>query len=228
MIKLDSDSQPYAFNDATLDDATFSEYTGFGDDQLDFGGDQVDFASELAGARSFQLVLQNGNATIARVSLGAAMIPLPGTTQISEGMFIEPVGTGTGVIATGSPESYDFLKKFIERNPSRLVALKVLSDNELQLAQSLVVRHVSPFENLGSRQIPLASFTRESAFNVKMLTLKNLDLQLDNQTDISLAIPGNTTTTLTLYVGAILNNSKTLAARASLSKRSAAVQASKI
>ena len=215
------EGEQYAFED---DGIGFEdgEYTGFGDDHVDFGGDKLSFASELASHRAFTVVVVNANGVTERVGFGAALAAIAGSTQLSEGVV------KAGVTVTGQPTSYDIFKKFIDKNPTRLVALKIQSSNETQLGMSLIITHISPFENLGSKPISLSSFTSEGSFNNKMLTLKNLNLQLDNQTDISIDIPAGATTTFTLYCGGVYNAAKALNSKASRAKRSRKVAASKV
>lgn len=213
-----TDSQ-YAFED--------DAYTGIDDDDVDFGGENLDFASELGALRSFTVVVNNDGNQSERISFGAAMAPVQGTTQLSEGVVALPGGRQT-TTCVGTPTSYDFFKNFIKQNPSRLVAMKVTSSKESQLAQSLIVTHVSPFETLGSKPMSFQSFTNERNYNAKMLTLKNLNMQLDNQTDIAVDIPAKTETVFTLYVGGIYNIAKGLNSRSNRSKKSARVQASRV
>ncbi len=200
------------------------EYTGLDDDQIDFGGDGTSFANELAAHRVFTVVVNNTSNLPERISLGAAMEPVAGTQQLVEGNV---GGKGT-LTCQGDPSSYNFFKKFIEKHPARLVAIKMTSSNEAQLAQAFMLTHVSPFENLGSKPLSLASYTKETQFNARMVTLKNMDFQLDDQTDLSIAIPPNTQTVFTLYIGGIHNAAKALDAKAKRAKRSQRVRASKV
>ena len=213
---VDYDGNQYAFND--------DAYTGIDDDDVDFGGENLDFATELAALRSFTVVVNNDGNTSERIGFGAALKAIAGTNQLQEGIV---AGRAT-LTCTGSPDSYDFFKDFLRVNPCRLVALKITSSRASQLSQSLIVTHVSPFETLGSKPMSFQSFTSERSYNERMLTLKNLNMQLDNQTTIATDIPAKTETTFTLYIGAIYNIAKGLNSRANRSKKSAKVQASKI
>jgi hypothetical protein len=189
------------------------DYTGLEDEHIDFGGQGASFNTEHSDGKSFSVAVENTTTSTKRVSFGAALEAVAGTTQLKEGTVV------TGVTCNGSPKSYDVLKDFIKLNPTRLIALKVQSSNEEQLSQSLIVTRVSPFENLGSKNLNFSAFTKEGAFNTKMLTLVGLDLQLDDQTDIAVDIPAGTRTVFTLFVGGIANSAKMLNTKALKAKR---------
>ncbi len=200
------------------------EYTGLDDDMVDFGSSGASFASELANHKVFTTIITNGTGLVQRVSFGASMEPVPGTNQLQEGV----VNGIAGLTCSGDPHSYDFFKKFIARYPARLVAMKITSTSEAQLSQSINVTRISPFEQLGSKPQSLSSSTRETNVNTRMVTLQNLNYQLDDQTDLSINIPANTTSTFTLYIGAIFNGAKALNEKATRAKRSSVVRNSRV
>ncbi len=203
-----------------------NEYTGLDDDHVDFGGKNTSFATELAANRNFTVVVENTTDAPIRVSFGANMYPdaVPNSVQLKEG----DVKGDKSLLCQGQPFSYDFFRKFIERHPTRLIAIKMDSTKEGQLGQSIMTTHVSPFENLGSKPLNPALYTKETSYNPRMLTLKNLNLQLDDQTDISVAIPAKCQTIFTLVVGGIYNTAKTLNDKANRAKKSAKVQAARV
>jgi hypothetical protein len=193
-------------------------YTGFGDDDVEFGSTSVDFKNEIGSAKTFTVVVTNRANTVKRVGLGAAIEAVNGVIALADGSL-----DNENIEVSASPKPYNLLKEFIRFNPSRLVTMKIQSNNEAQLAQSIFVTHSSPFEVSGSRNISIASYTNENGFNTKMATLRDLELQLDNQTNIAIDIPGAvagvpTQTVLTLYIGAIYNIAKGLNKRANRAK----------
>jgi hypothetical protein len=199
------------------------EYTGLEDDHVEFGGKGSSFATELRDHKTFTVTVNNTTAANVRVAFGSPIEVAANSLLLNEGAL-----TGNnGVTCTGSPKSYDSFRKFVDKHPTRLIALKMQSNNTAQLAQAIVVTHFSPFENLGSKPLPISSFTKEESLNANMVTLRNLNYQLDDQTEIAIDIPANTQTVFTLYLGGVSNAAAALNKKANRAAQSSKVQAAR-
>ncbi len=197
------------------------EYTGLDDDHVDFGGKQSSFATELRDHKTFTVSVNNTSTSNKRVAFGAPLEITNGTFLLKEGLV------DTDLTCNGSPSSYDVFRKFIERHPTRLVSMKIQSSSTSQLAQQLIVTHVSPFEKLGSKPMPLSSFTKEESANANMVTVQNLNYQLDDQTEIAIDIPANTQTVFTLYLGGVYNTASALNRKSNRASNSSKVMNSR-
>jgi hypothetical protein len=195
-------------------------YTGYNDDMVDFGGDgnNSHFGAEIISQRRFTVTLVNTFTSVKQALLSPSYSPsLPagnaGGAPIADGAIVT-VGADT-LTASGSPKTIAELLKFIERNPARLIGMKITSNATDQLAQQVVVQRKSPFATLQDEFIDLASYTREEANNDKMVTVRGLNYQFDDQTEIRFPVAAGaagtpTRTTITLYFGAVLNPASAL------------------
>ncbi len=109
--------------------------------------------------------------------------------------------------ATSSIEDFH---TFIKENPTRVKAIKIVTNNAEQLAQSINILPKDAFKSKESRQIHLALYTTEKARNPKIITIDDVDLQLDNDTEINVIIPDATTTTFTFVLGESFNAAEIL------------------
>lgn len=196
-------------------------YTGYGDDMVDFGGDgnNSHFGAEIISQRRFTITLINNFLVEKQALICPSYAPsLPAGNAngapILDGAFIT-VGADTAT-ASGSPKTIAELLAFISKNPTRLIGMKITSNVTDQLAKQVVVQRKSPFATLQDEFIDLASYTREEANNDKMVTVRGLNYQFDEQTEIRFPMAAGTgagnpsRTTITLYFGAVLNTASGL------------------
>lgn len=182
-----------------------SEYTGYGDDLLDFGGKSLDFASEVGTNRVFSITISNTTGADQTVILCPSYIP-SGANVATDGAII------ANLVGTGAPKTIRNFLGFIALNPTSVVALKIVSTVDQQLAQTINILRKSPFRDLEAELINLASFSSEYAQNSKMLTVRRA-FQLDNQTEVNVIVPSTAVTTFTFYCGAVLNTSSALSSK---------------
>lgn len=194
-------------------------YTGFGDDMVDFGGnDSGHFGNEIASSRRFTIAIISSIVTEKQALLCPSYDPsLPAGNvngaPIAEGVIVT-VGATT-MQTNGSPKSITNLLAFIDKNPCRLIGMKIVSNVADQLAKQITIQRKSPFATLQDEFIDLASYTKEESNNDKMVTIRGLNYQFDNQTEIRLPVPASdgvtpVRTTVTLYFGAVLNTASAL------------------
>jgi hypothetical protein len=195
-------------------------YTGYGDDMVDFGGDNIQghFGKEIISQRRFTVTLVNTCLTEKQALLCPSYDPTfpAGNVQgapIRDGIVV--TDGATTLTAAGSPKSIANLLAFATFNPMRLIGMKVVSNVQDQLAKQMTIRRKSPFSTLQDQFIDLASYTSEMANNDKMVTVRGLNYQFDNQTEIILPVAAsdgvtNPRVTVTLYFGAVLNTASAL------------------
>lgn len=190
-------------------------YDGYDDDQLDFGGQAVDFATEIATDRVFTCSFVNASGATRKVLLSPSYRPSLAAGNIlgapmKEGTIVD--NAGALLTGAGSPYSIDDFVAFFTKNATRVLAIKIQSTNEDQMAQQIVITPKSPFRALESQTVLLSSYTSEYATNNKMVTVRR-PFQLDDQNEVSLDIPVGTTT-VSFYCGALINNALTLSKKA--------------
>ena len=180
-------------------------YTGFGDDFVDFDGQNLDFARAVKAKRIFTFTITNTSTTLDKtVILFPSYFPdtTGGQILLSDGA----VGVITG---SSTPSTIEHMKAWAMLNPTQVTAMRIVSNNALQLQQTMYLRRKSPFKKLTDDYIPIGAFQSEVNNNDKMVTV-NSPFQIDNQTEISLLIPLNTTTSITFFCGAVLNTAAAL------------------
>ncbi len=179
-------------------------YTGFGDDFVDFDGQGLDFARAVQAKRIINFTIVNASTTVTRtVLLFPSYFPdLTNAQTLTDGASGNITGSAT-------PASIAHMQAWVMLNPTQVLAMKIVTNQTNQLAQTLYLRRKSPFKTLTTDYIPLNAFTSEVNNNDKMVTVQS-PFQLDNQTEIALDIVPSSTTTITLFCGAVLNTAAAL------------------
>ncbi len=204
-------------------DAHGEMYSGYGDEFLDMGKG-ADFSQEMATGKIFVITIANGSAAIQKVLLTPSLSPSDEYRVIRDGQI--PTAAGAGAIATlvgsGSPSTIKEWLAYIADNPSRVLGFQVSSDSALQLAKIITITRKSPYGTLENELIPLVAYRSENAFNDKLATVRR-PFQVDNQTEVTVDIPANSTTSFVLYMGASLNVAKALNDKAMIAGGNGAV-----
>lgn len=187
------------------------EYDGFGDDFVDFGGNlAASFMNEAKSGRVFTIVITNANVTDEKVILFPSYAP-SSANKMKEGAFLS-VG-GNAMNAAGNPQSVDNLLAFHFNHPGRILGLKISSTDPTQLERNIKVIARSPYRDLESRTIFIANYVDPMQNRDKMAIVTE-PLPLDDQSEVQIDVVKSSTLTLTLYVGAISNESKALEKKA--------------
>ncbi|MCX6265867.1 MAG: hypothetical protein NTW16_00715 [Bacteroidetes bacterium] len=185
----------------------FDGYTGAGDDFVDFGGYNKTFANAAESGRLFIVTLTNANAASRTALLCPGYLYYPGSTMngaILDGAFNDTTGAA-GLTGSGSPKSVTEFFAFVSNAPVAISGIKIESTLASQVAQQLIIEHMSPFKQLEQQIINLGSYQNENTFRDKIVTIPTPNLVLSNNTKIYLPIVGSSTCTITFLAGAILN-----------------------
>ena len=220
----------------------FSNYDGVSDewddfsgisaasDLVDFDGDQPEngamFAQEKASLqggkkRIFQFTVTNATGVDKDFYLADGLDVGAVGTILANNPALVPIG-GVGVIGVaGKLKDLKFLRNFFRSNPTRVLGIKIASDVSLQIETNISIETQSPFHNaLKSRQIVLADYQNEHTFRDKVVTVPE-QFQLDDKTQVRMTVVANSSMTVTLYMGAVLNPSKALHKMAAKSPQNA-------
>lgn len=114
------------------------------------------------------------------------------------------------VIVTGKPKTVKELLAFINRNPSRIVEIKMLVSDSAQFENPINVRKLSPFSELGSEDIVPSNYKNTQQFDDKRVEMKFTDLQIDDQTVMIYTINPGVTVTLNFFISGVLNTAAAL------------------
>ena len=195
------------------------EYEGYEGEQYEggfdtFGGDDfVEYDGiNLAknGGQTFTFTVANANAAVRTVALCGGLDP-NFTGLIKTGAFND-VNGAAGLSGAGQPKAIELFTNFVRNNPLRVTTIQIVSTDSAQIYQLMVMKMDSPFRDLESRNIPLSAHVSPSDTKDKMVIIPahQYGVQFDNQTILTLPIPGSSTATITIYVGPILNASSAL------------------
>lgn len=200
-------------------------YTGKGDAFLDTRGNAVDFGSEASADKVFAFTITNANAGAQKVLLTPSYAPSVLARVIKTGV-IAYTGGATDLTASGSPTTVEEFLAYISLNPTVITKTKIKSNNAAQLQKALIFSIKEPFADPKSDRINIGTFVSEFASNDKLATITR-EYQLDNRTELSLEIPGNSETTITFYCGLSLNTAQALQSKKNIAMMSEAVQNTK-
>ena len=122
--------------------------------------------------------------------------------------------TGKVTCATAPGTTIEYFQKFVKRNPTRIMQIKVKSNLEEQLDEPLVFSHINPFAKAGQQVLNPGAYAKETNQNNKLVTIPVRDIQLDDQTVLYVNILAGSTLQLSLTVGATSNAAAVLAKQA--------------
>lgn len=201
----------------------FEQFSGSGAsmDFVDFDGADPSetagtFPQEVEQARAgkrrmFQFTVTNADAVLSKdfyltEGLDIAQVG----TILKDDVALVPIG-GVGTISVkGLLKDIKYLRNYVRENPCRVLGFKVSASNSLQIETNVNVEVDSPFhQTLKSRQIVLADYQNENTFRDKVVTVPE-QFQLDSMTKVRMTIAPLTTATITLYIGAVLSQTKAL------------------
>lgn len=201
--------------------ANLSNYAG----EDDYSGEDSELHDDFSGTlqsatdgtmnRQFTFTITNANAAVRTAILVPGLgynINTPAQGVVKTGAHGSVESATTDLTTQGSPKSIEAFLDFIRRNPALCRGFKVSSTVATQIAQTMVVKKESPFQDLASEVINLDSYQDEFGFKDKMVTVQR-NIQFDDQTRIELPIAGSSTCTITWFFKEILNPAVTLKRR---------------
>jgi len=184
-----------------------STYTGKNDPTIDFG-DANHFGDADASNNKFIIKITNTNGADKVIAINQAFNGgVAGNTVdgvVTDGAIID------GVTGAGSPKLIEDFKDFIKTGKAiQITKMKIVSTVATQLQSALNLVRKSPFKNEQNRIITIADHTSQGDLNTLMVMV-NEEFQLDTDTDLTVPVVANSTLTITLYVGGILDTNKSL------------------
>lgn len=199
--------------------------------EYDFGGKQGGFVNEGIADQSFSLVIDNSGANAvdrvialnpglfeAEADLVAAGYPVAGILR--DGQIVAGAAAGAEITGTSKipQRSINAFLKFVKTNAARCIAIHMQSDDPEQFDTNIDLSIYSPFRNLGADYIRLQDFYDPDQFSSKKIEAPLLQtgqsFQFDDQNIALMTILAGRKVTLTLFFGAINNQSKKLRDRA--------------
>lgn len=151
-----------AYNElSNFDDDDYDDYDEFenDDDFLDFAGEHRDLLSAVEG-HNYTFVLANAKASALTFYINPSQkyktkdgALIKGT--LTDGSFaaIDDTGSDSSLVCTSDQYgSWDFLRRFIENNPTYVKAFQISSTTATGIQQcKITVEEVSPFRQLAAR-----------------------------------------------------------------------------
>jgi hypothetical protein len=221
MRKLEQEANDHLSNYGGEDDVNnydeYSGYTGVNDDFLDFGGEAANLLSAVEG-HNYTFTIVNAKSSTLDFYFNPSLRNRNSDNTLAKGTIREGVfaainDAGTDTSLTGTGDSYgtlDFLRRFVEKNPTYVKAFQIQSTTATGIAQMVVsVQEVSPFKQLQARQLKPTMYQDQNMFNDKVINIP-AGFDLNDQCEVRMKIAGATTLTITVICGAILNQAVAL------------------
>lgn len=204
----------------------YDGYDGFGDPFLDFNGQGNSFSNEAQAGRVFTFTITNTSDTEQSFYICGGykyknQDDTVATGVMKQGAF-RAIGqtSGNQFTASSSPTTVDEFRRFVELNPTRVLAFKLGVSDEAQIESMVIdVEQLSPFRKLGSDQIRPSVWKNENVFQNKIITVP-AGFDLNNQIAISTNILPGKSVTFTIVCGAILNTAHALHQKRTAAKAS--------
>lgn len=193
-------------------------YSGYKDDFLSFDGVAQSFANEVAANRIFTVTVTNSASTASAFYIipGFKNYNADGTVAdgvMKEGNFKAIGASAAETSSTGSPATIDQFRRFVERNPTRVVGMKMTASSASVISDMLIVKEEqSPFRELGTSTIYSTLYQNENTYNDKVVTIKE-GFDLNDQIAIKVNMPASSSVTFNFICGAILNPAEALKAK---------------
>lgn len=198
-----------------------SDYSGFGDPDVEFIGKDVGgsfFNMNDQEAFSLQIVNSNPSARTFHLSMGLDYLEGSETKgQLRNGTFAaeDDAGTGTSLTASAtiSGQSIARLIRFTRQNPTITPKIDVVSTQpKAQLALTNTIIETGILKDGTAKQIKWRKYADAGAFNLEFLTLQE-QIYLGQKWLVKIPVAGNSTLSLDLYFGAAINQSAQLERR---------------
>lgn len=199
-------------------------YSGFGDDFLEFsGGSGGSFADPISRGKIYNLTLTNSSSSARLTALLCPGLVFSAAGLIADGAFTSAEG-GTGLSASGNPDSVLYFNHFIRQFPTLVAGFKVSTSNIGQFEQNLSIQKQSPFQKHESKVINVAIHASEANPNTTLITVAE-SFYMDSETVVSYPVLPSTTVNLGLIFGVSLKLTKALRSKTAKAKSNMAAAA---
>lgn len=188
-------------------------YTGDGDDLVDMeSGGNVVLMDEHGSRRVFVLTLTNTDNQTRKALINPGIVFDPNAPDIIKDGAFHAHGASLAdpqhFLGAGNPTNILKWLHFIQKNPTRIAGIRLKTSDPTQFSQVITLKRDTPWSaNTNSREIYLANFESEGQFNNKLLTVPE-GFTLDNETEMTISVPGGATTTIHFYAAASLSITK--------------------
>lgn len=187
-------------------------------------GSGAPISAEKATQAIFQIKLNNIDDVDHIIALHAGSFLT--VTEIASliGVSVDAIAKSGVVIvdkvtcATKANTLLEQFQRYLNLNPTRIIRMKVESNEEDQLSESLMLAKYSPVTKLGAQEIIPSNSKRQSDLQTKLVLIDLPDHQLDDQTVFYTNLLAGRTLTLTLFLGAAINTASNLEQMASAVK----------
>jgi len=214
-----------AANLSRFDGGDASLYTGEGDDFLEFEGSVQNFAQEGHENVQFTIEMVNANAATRTAILFPGYHHLNTTLaagQMVDGAFNDTGGNAGLTASSLGEKTIRELLEYLKYVPSRWVAVKINSTLASQIQSDFTITNLNPFKTAESRHIRPKTFQNQNVNQDKIITVP-VNEQLDFETRVTYPFVGSSTTSLTFFFGARMNQAGALRKKARKGKASVAV-----
>jgi hypothetical protein len=228
MRQLEAEANDHLSNYSGDDDYEgYSGYTGANDDFLDFGGEPGNLMAAVEGHNYTVTIVNAKNAARTIYFMPSCKYRTKDNAltvgTLTDGTFaaIDDVAE-TNITATSDTYgSVDFLRRFIENNPTNVKAFQIQSSTAAGIQQCrFSIEEVSPFRQLPARILKPTMYQDQNMFNDKVINIP-AGFDLNDQCVVKLTIAASTTLTITVVCGAILNGAGALQNKRAKAHRSA-------
>lgn len=201
-------------------------YTGENDPSISIDGNVRNFSQEGHIGKEFTLTLGNTAASVRTARLFAGYNTgdndaAPG--QVVDGAFNDVYGNPGLQASSNDPDvAIREFQRYVERNPTRVIHIRIQSDTESQVQQILKLHQLNPFNRQGYTSIKPGLTVTGNQYNANIADVQ-CDFQLDDKSDVTLNVLPGSKTTYTFFCGATLSASKELAVKAAVAKTNLAM-----
>lgn len=241
MRQLESEANKYLSNYGGNDDdyddddyddySEYSGYSGANDDFLDFGGEHTNLLAAVEG-HNYTVTIVNAKAAARTIYFmpsckNRTKDNALTTGTMTDGTFaaIDDVAETNITVTSDTFGTVDFLRRFIENNPTYVKAFQVQSSTAAGLQQCrFAIEEVSPFKQLQARILKPTMHVDPYMTNDKIINIP-AGFDMNDQCIVKLTIAASTTLTITVVCGAILNGAGALQNKRGKALRTASTKA---
>lgn len=190
---------------------------------VNFSG-AADFSHENETGLVFNIQLHNEFSGMKRIALFPGDLVSKDEISLVAGVTVdgiakdgvvveETTGSGESEVTTRvtcSAEKLEYLQRFLRRNPTRIVEMQVNAESKPQLANKIAFTQLSPFDQLGTTSFRPNDYRKAADNDTLMAEIPCKDIQLDDQTLMTVELAPNSGISISMYFGAMRNDAKTL------------------
>lgn len=188
-------------------------YTGINDPALDSEGAAINAGISAANEeRVYTVTIENTGSAEKEVLLNGGLL----YAKNPLGLVVNGSFRGKGdqlsdpavLIGSGSPGKLDELHAWNNQNPTICTMMLIKSNDIAQFSRQILIERQTPF-NAGNQisNISIAPYSNEHVEQQNTVTIRK-PIIFDNQTLVSIQVPGNTKTSISLFFGASQNITK--------------------